>query len=96
MTFSNCSRDSPAIDRKSLVASTAACSSRRGMVSGFSGATLDLACVILVALGLPTGVGASSRSFAGCVRKDAEYWNSHSVRWGRGPLKGHVIQFLIS
>ena len=28
-----------------MVASTAACSSRQGMVSGFSGATLDLAAI---------------------------------------------------
>ena len=28
-----------------LVASTAACSSRQGMVSGFSGATFDLAAI---------------------------------------------------
>ena len=44
-TFSNCSLDSSDMDWYSLVASTAACSSRRGMLSGFSGATLDLAAM---------------------------------------------------
>ena len=47
------------------------------MVSGFSGATLDLAAInhdILIALGSPSDIGTNSKGFVGCVRKDAEYW----------------------
>ena len=71
-TFSNCSLDSSAMDWYSLVASTAACSSRRGMVSGFSGATLDLAAmnrVILIALGSPSDVGTSTKALLDASEK---------------------------
>ncbi len=77
------------------VASTAACSCSRGMVSRFNGATLDLAA-LNVTPNVPSLRGHLlyahvPKRFDRCIRKYTQNWISNYVWGSRAPRDGNTI-----